>query len=47
MEYEVRPEPTPEELEALLVVLREYDGAAPSAYRSAWRVAALVEPEDE
>jgi hypothetical protein len=47
VEYEVRPEPTPDELEALLLALEEDAAAAASAYRSAWREAGLAEPEDE
>jgi hypothetical protein len=49
MELEIRPEPTPEERAAILVALERLfsDGAAPPAYRSAWREAGIRENLDE
>lgn len=47
VEVEIVPEPDPDEREALLVALAEpAEPREPSAYRSAWRRAAL-EPEDD
>jgi hypothetical protein len=47
VEYDVEPEPTPEELEALALALEEQPDAASSVYRSAWREAGLVENEEQ
>jgi hypothetical protein len=47
VEYEIRPEPTPAELQALLLALAEDGPVLPSPYRSAWREAGLIEPEEE
>jgi hypothetical protein len=46
VDYEVTPEPTPEELEALVLALDERPDTA-YAYWSAWRAAGLVGNEEE
>ena len=49
MDYEIRPEPTPAEREALIAALERllaYEGGlpeVPAAYRSKWRQAGLRE----
>ncbi|MGB2952591.1 MAG: hypothetical protein WBB74_04265 [Gaiellaceae bacterium] len=45
MEFEIRPEPKPEEREAIVVALQRLleRAPAPPAYRSRWRQAGLVE----
>ena len=48
MEYEITPEPTPEEREALIAALERLlaetrVASAPAAHRSAWRRAGIAE----
>lgn len=49
MEAEIRPEPTPEEREALLAALGELDAVSrsPAAYRSPWRIAGLADEAEQ
>lgn len=50
MDYEIVPEPTPAEREALLAALARLlrdDGRGPAAYRSRWRLAGLPAEGDD
>ena len=43
VEFEITPEPTPEEREALLAALASAPGGHADPYRSVWRLAGLLE----
>ena len=43
VEFEITPEPTPEEREALLAALTSAPGGHTDPYRSVWRLAGLLE----
>ena len=47
VDLEIRPDPTPEEREALVAALASAGSAAAGPYRSVWRVAGLLENVSE